>query len=192
MAAVFLALGVGATTAVFTLVDRAMPHAAPIVTCETMMDFSSDPNMAALTDLPEAAGDAIESLPELAESLSQPLVLALLGAGALALLVGCTRAASRLVDSPRLSPLAAGTVAGALAFAAISLRALALPAMGVRAAAFAGCISLVTAYFAISSVHPRLSPGAQWNADSSSQPSRCSPSPHARNSPRTSRSPISR
>lgn len=165
MAAIVLALGVGATTAVFALVDRALPHAAPSVMCETMMDYLSDPSSAMSSAMPastelsdrvsdayetsfEAAGDAIESLPDMASGLSQPIVLALLGAGALALLVACTRAASRLMDSPRASLLVAGTTLGALAVATLSLRLLALPAIGLRAVAFAGCISLLAVYFA--------------------------------------------
>jgi hypothetical protein len=165
MAAILLALGVGATTSVFVLVDRALPHAAPSVTCETMMDYSSDPSTAMAAGLPpaselsdraaeayetsfEAAGDAIESLPDVAESLTQPIVLTVLGAGALALLVACTRAASRLVESPGVSALAAGATVGALGIATLSLRMLALPAIGLRAVAFAGCISLLAVYFA--------------------------------------------
>jgi hypothetical protein len=165
MAAILLALGVGVTTAVFALVDRSLPHSAPSVTCETMMDYTSQPSQAMTVNLSgstelkdrvseayetsfEAADDAIGSVPDIAESLSQPLVLSLLGAGALVLLVACTRSASRLVDSPRVAMLAAGTTFGALAFATISLRALALPAIGVRGVVFAGCISLLAVYVA--------------------------------------------
>lgn len=165
MAVLMLSLGVGATTAVFSIVDYAMPQAAPHVSCETVMQFPRSPAGIAIADLPsreelrdrvsdayetsyETAGDAIGSIPEMAGGIGERSFLALLGAAAIALLVACTRRASRLSISPRASFMAAGTTVGALAFATLSLRALDLPAIGVRAATFALCISLLAVYFA--------------------------------------------
>ena len=41
VALLLLSLGVGVTTAAFTLVNRVMPHGAPFVSCETAIDFTS-------------------------------------------------------------------------------------------------------------------------------------------------------
>lgn len=165
MAVLLLSLGVGATTAAFSIVDYAMPPASSYATCETMMESPAAPRGVAMVDVPtreeirdrvsdayqasyESAGDAIDALPEMVSGLGERSILELLGAAAVALLVACTRAASKRITSPRVSIMAAATTAGALALAALSLRALELPAMGVRAATFALCISVVAVHFA--------------------------------------------
>ncbi|HEY8793817.1 MAG TPA: hypothetical protein VIM15_02645 [Gemmatimonadaceae bacterium] len=165
MAVLMLSLGVGATTAVFSIVDYAMPPASPYATCETMMEVPGEQSGDTIEVLPsreelrdrvsnayetsyESAGDAIGALPEMASGFGERSVLELLGAAAVALLVACTRGASRRITSPRASLMAAATTVGALAFATLSLRALGLPAIGVRAATFALCISVLAVYFA--------------------------------------------
>lgn len=165
MAVLMLSLGVGATTAVFSIVDYAMPPASPYVSCETMMEAPGNQAGITIADLSgreklrvrvsdayetsyESADDAIGSIPEMASGFGERSLLELLGAAAVALLVACTRAASRRITSPRAWLMAAVTTVGALAFATLSLRALELPAIGVRAATFSLCISVLAVYFA--------------------------------------------
>jgi hypothetical protein len=165
MAALMLSLGVGATTTVFSIVDFAMPPVSPYATCETMMEAQGNQSgdtikvssareelrdrvASAYETSYESADDALGAIPEMASGLGERSVLELLGAAAVALLVACTRGASRRITSPRASLLAAATTVGALAFATLSLRALGLPAIGVRAATFALCISALAVYFA--------------------------------------------
>jgi hypothetical protein len=165
MAVLMLSLGVGATTAAFSIVDYAMPTASTYVSCETMMEAPGNQSAVRIADLPsraelrdrvsdayetsyESADDAIGAIPEMASSLGERSLLELLGAAAVALLVACTRAASRRITAPRASLMAAATTVGALAFATLSLRALELPAIGIRAATFALCISVIAVYFA--------------------------------------------
>ncbi len=164
MAVLVLSLGVGATTAAFSIVDYAMPTASTYVSCETMMEAPGNQPGVSIADLPtreelrdrvayayetsyESADDALGAFPEMASGLGERSVLELLGAAAVALLVACTRGASRCITSPRASLMAAATTVGALAFATLSLRALELPAIGIRAATFALCISVIAVYF---------------------------------------------
>src|SRR5664279_5082859 len=142
LAVLMLSLGVGATTAVFALVDGIMPRSTPSQPCETLMSFSSLPSKFAVAKVTsdeerrdrvsdayqasvESASDAIGDIPDLADGVGPRPVLALLGAAALAFLLACTRAASGMIP-----------------------RALGLPSLGVRAVAFALCISLLAVYFA--------------------------------------------
>lgn len=165
MAALVLSLGVGAATAVFSVADDALPSAALRVRCETVMRLADNPAGLALPELRASeelrervsdayetsyatAGDAIGSLPELAGGVGARPVLALLGAGAIALLLACTRAASKVLPPSRALSTIAGTTVGALGFAALTLRAFALPTIGVRAAAFALCVALLAVCFA--------------------------------------------
>lgn len=164
MAILLLSIGVGATTAVFSLADKVMPRSAPHVTCETTMAFSSDEPSVALASLPsreelrdrvadayqtsyESAGDAIGDIPDIMDVFGERVVLAMFGAAAIAILIACTRSASRFLDSPGASMVAATTI-GALALAMLSLRALHLPMVGVRTIAFALCISVLAVHFA--------------------------------------------
>jgi hypothetical protein len=165
LAVLMLSLGVGATTAVFSIVDYAMPAASQYATCETMMEVSGHQSGVSIANLPtreelrdrvsyayetsyESADDAFGAIPEMASGFGERSVLELLGAAAVALLVACTRGASRRITLPRASLLAAATTVGALAIATLSLRALGLPAIGLRAATFALCISVLAVYFA--------------------------------------------
>jgi hypothetical protein len=165
LAVLMLSLGVGATTALFSLVDDAMPRSAATVECETVMRIAGNAPSFAIANVPsraelrdrvsdayqasvESAGDALDALPDTSDVLGEPAALALLGAVAIGFLLLCTRSASRMVTSARAPQVAIGTTAGALAVATLSLRALELPAIGVRAVAFALCISLLTVWFA--------------------------------------------
>lgn len=165
MAVLLLSIGVGATTAVFSVADRVMPRSAPYVTCETTMAFKSDDPSVVLASLPsreelrdrvaeayqtsyESAGDAIGDLPDVMDDFGERFTLAMFGAAAIAILIACTRGASRLLDSPGATMVTAGTTMGALAIATLSLRALHLPMVGVRTIAFALCISALAVLFA--------------------------------------------
>jgi hypothetical protein len=165
LAVLMLSLGVGATTAVFALVDGIMPRSTPSQPCETVMDFSSVSSNFAVAKVTsgeelrdrvsdayqtslESASDAIGDIPDLADGVGQRPVLALLGAAALAFLLACTRAASGMIARARVPLVALGTLIGALVVASLSLRALRLPSLGFRATAFALCISLLAVYFA--------------------------------------------
>jgi hypothetical protein len=165
MAVLMLSLGVGATTAVFSVADSVMPRSAPYVSCETAMEFSSGESGVALASLSsgedlrdrvadayetsyESAGDAIGAIPDIMDGFGERFILAMFGAAAIAILIACTRGASRLLDSPGATLVAAGTTIGALAIATLSLRALHLPMIGVRTIAFALCISVLAVHFA--------------------------------------------
>ena len=166
MAVLMLSLGVGATTAVFSIVDYAMPPASSYTTCETVMEAQGNHESAvSIAELPareqlrdrvayayetsyESADNALGAIPEMASGLGERSVLELLGAAAVALLVACTRGASRRTTLLRSPLMIAATMVGAVAFATLSLRALELPAIGVRAATFALCISALAVYFA--------------------------------------------
>jgi hypothetical protein len=168
MATVLLSIGVGATTAAFALVNAAAPHSAPFVTCETMLRISGDPSPSPSASIPssgalqaqvtdayqtsyEVAGDAVGSWSEVADMSGEwplaPLV-PLFAAGALALLVACARGAASLLAAPPTLLAHAGSVLGAVLVAALLIKAFGLPALGIRAIAFAIGASLVTAKFA--------------------------------------------
>lgn len=165
VAVLLLSLGVGASTAAFTLVNGVMPHSAPFVECETMVEYSSEPSMASTLVVPapgelqerisdayatsyEAAGDAVSSWSDVAGVLGERGVAVTLAAGALALLVACTRRAARLLDASRAPMIAAGAALGALPVAALIASLLGLPALGFRAIAFAVTVSMLAAHFA--------------------------------------------
>jgi len=165
MAVLMLSLGVGATTAVFSVADSVMPRSAQYVACETTMAFKSDEPGVELASLPsreelrdrvadayqtsyESAGDAIGDIPDIMDGFGERFMLAMFGTAAIAILIACTRGASRLLDSPGATMVAAATTMGALAIAALSLRALHLPMPGLRALAFALCISVLAVHFA--------------------------------------------
>lgn len=160
-----LSLGVGSATALFGFVDAVLPYSTPIAACVTMREMSGGaPSFATahistgaelkdrVSDLYEAevdnATDAIDSIPDVADGLGERAMLAGLGIAALALLLTCTRLASRWIASTSTAALAAATALGALALALLSAHELALPAIGPRAIAFAFSISLLAVYFA--------------------------------------------
>ena len=173
MAVLLLSLGVGASTAAFTLVNGAMPHSASYVTCETTVEFASDIpsvpatmptfNVPAPRELQErisdayetsyeAAGDAVDSWHDAAGDVSDlgdiggRIVALRLGAGALVLLVVCTRGASRVLASSHSSALFIVVALGALPVAALLASAFGLPALGFRGVAFMVAVSVVAAY----------------------------------------------
>ncbi len=165
LAVLMLSIGVGATTALFALVDDEMPPAAPSVRCETVMRISGGSASFAIGDVAGraelrdrvsdayhtgigSARDAIGSLPDAAQELGERPLLAALGVGALCLLVACTRAASGLMAPARAPRVAIGATAGAVMLAAFALRTIDLPMIGVRSMAFALCISLLAVWFA--------------------------------------------
>ena len=114
MAVLMLSLGVGATTAAFSIVDYAMPPASPYATCETMMEAQGNQSGDTIRTISgreelrdrvadayetsyERADDAFGAIPEMASGLGERSILELLGAAAVALLVACTRGASRRI-----------------------------------------------------------------------------------------------
>ena len=175
IAVLLLSLGVGASTAAFTLVNRVIPHSAPFVTCETTVEYSGDLS-SMLTSAPtltvpapgelqerisdayetsfEAAGDAVGSWSDAAVQMSDfgdvggRILAMLLGAGALALLLACTRGASRILATSGSSALFVVVALGALPVAAFLASAFGLPALGFRAVAFMVTLSVVAAYWA--------------------------------------------
>lgn len=165
LAVFLLSLGVGVTTVVFGLADSVLPHTT-VVTCETTMDAPGPRASFASASLPsreglrdrvsdvyeasvETAGDAIGAIPDRVDDAGDRATLMLIGAGALALLLACVRGAARLMEAPRAPfAVAAATTLGAFTFATLAARALELPAIGLRPATFAICISLLAVYFA--------------------------------------------
>ncbi|MEP7085965.1 MAG: hypothetical protein ABI884_01410 [Gemmatimonadota bacterium] len=138
VAVLMLSLGVGATTALFSLVDSVMPRSTPSIRCATVLYEASV----------ESAGDALGAFPDATDVLGGRPVLALFGACVLGFLLVCARGASGMIAAARAPLVAIGATAGALAFAALSLRALELPAIGMRATAFALCVSLLAVCYA--------------------------------------------
>jgi hypothetical protein len=119
LATVLLSFGVGAATAAFTLLNAASPHSPPHVACATLLDLSG-------------------ALP----------LAPLFAAGALAMLVACARGAARVLAEQRAPAIEAASALGALFVSAMLIDAFGMPAMGLRAAAFAICVSMLAARFA--------------------------------------------
>ena len=148
LAVLLLSLGVGASTAAFTFANGVMPHSAPFVVCETTMGYASDfPGSLALS-VPITAGD-------IGDAGARVLAM-ILAAGALALLVACTRRAARALAAPRADALIGGAALGALAVAALIGGAFGLPALGLRAVAFGVTVSMVAAHAARAEWKSRL------------------------------------
>jgi len=151
LATVLLSLGVGAATAAFTLMSTESRHAAPIVACETMLQLSGTPFAHESGDTRSADAVADEVADEVADAVddldgrSFALVLA---AGALAVLVACARGAARLLTEPCVPEVAAVSAVGALLVSATLIGVFGLPSMGLRAVAFAICVSMLAARFA--------------------------------------------
>ena len=177
IAVLLLSLGVGASTAAFTLVNGVMPHSAPFVTCETTVEYTSDLSSVPTLNVPapgelqsrisdayetsyEAAGDAVDAVDAWSDVAGQVgdvgdvgdvggrVLAVMLAAGALALLVACTRGAAWALATPRASSLFAGVALGALPIAALLTSVFGLPALGFRAIAFGVTVSVVAAYWA--------------------------------------------
>jgi hypothetical protein len=162
IAVLLLSLGVGASTAAFTLVNGVMPHSAPFVTCETTVEYASGLSTVPTLSVPapgelqarisdayetsyEAAGDAVDAWSDAAGDVGGRVFPVMLVAGALALLVACARGAARALATPRASTLIASVVLGALPVAALLASAFGLPALGIRAIAFTVSVSVVAA-----------------------------------------------
>jgi hypothetical protein len=165
MATVLLSLGAGATTAAFTLMNGATSHSAPCVDDWTTIQISDDPSTALSASVPlsvemqeqlsdahqtsyESAGDAVGSWLDVAVDMGGRPFALLFAAGALALLVACARGAASLLAAPPGFLAQAGSMLGALLVAALLINVLGLPALGIRAVAFAIGASLVAAKFA--------------------------------------------
>ena len=157
LATVLLSFGVGAATAAFTLVNDLAPHAAPYVACETMLHLSSGPPHAVISDTIsvvryqaryDAAGNAAGAWSSMTDDLDGRPLAPLFAAGALAMLVACARGAARMLAAPHSPAVAAVSAIGALLVSAMLIDVLGLPAMGLRAAAFAICVSMLAVRFA--------------------------------------------
>jgi len=172
MATVLLSFGVGSVTAAFVLMNGVAPHATTSLSCDTIMQLSSDPSMHAryasanvsspvvlqLQTLDaynasyEAAGDAsadtIEAWSDLASGLDPRLLAPLFAAAALALLIVSARTAARLLDAPRNAAIVASSAIGALVVSATLITIFGLPALGIRAIVFAIGVSALAVRFA--------------------------------------------
>jgi hypothetical protein len=165
LAAVLLSFGVGASTAAFTLMNGGARRSVRYFTCETMVGMSSDPADYMLASMPpsagvrervadayetsyEAADDAMDSWSDSAANLDGYSLAPLVAAGALAMLVACARGAARLLAAQRDTSLVIGSAIGALAVAAALVSVFGLPALGLRAFAFAISISLLSSRYA--------------------------------------------
>jgi hypothetical protein len=146
LATALLSFGVGAATAAFSLMNDLAPRVAPYVACETMLQLSSDPFTQQRAGIPIAA-EVQESISR-ADNLDLPPLAPLLAVGALAMLVACARGAARMLAAPRAPAIAMGSAIGALCVSAMLIDVFGLPAMGLRAVAFAICVSMLAVRFA--------------------------------------------
>jgi hypothetical protein len=102
----------------------------------------------------EAAGNLVSSLSDVTDDLDAHSLAPLFAAGALAMLVACARMAACMLSAPHapavaaVAAVAAIAAIGALFVSAVLVSVLGLPAMGLRAVAFALCVSLLAARFA--------------------------------------------
>ena len=96
----------------------------------------------------EAAGKAAGAWSSMTDDLDGRPLAPLFAAGALAMLVACARGASRMLAAPHSPAVAAVSAIGALLVSAMLIDVLGLPAMGLRAAAFAICVSMLAVRFA--------------------------------------------
>jgi hypothetical protein len=173
LATVLLSFGVGAATAAFTLMSAESEHAAPFVACETMLQLSSGPFARRSANVPsadevqarvteayratyepgyqaryEAELDAVSSWSDAMDDFDGRSLAPLFAAGALAILVACARGAARMLAEPRGPAVTAASAAGALFVSAMLISVFGLPTMGLRAVAFAICVSMMAARFA--------------------------------------------
>lgn len=142
LATVLLSLGVGAATSAFTLMSAQSRHAAPFVACETMLQLSGTPFVYESGDMRSA-----DEVADVVADLDGRSLAPVLAAAALAVLVACARGAARLLAEARV-PAVALVSAGALLVSATLISAFGLPSMGLRAVAFAICVSMLAARFA--------------------------------------------
>jgi len=177
LATVLLSFGVGAATAAFMLMSADAPHGAPFVSCETMLQLSQGPFAHRSDDLPTAdevqarvteayrashessyrahhqmhledAGELASSWSDVTDDLDMRSLAPLFAAAALAMLVACARGAARMIAERHASAVAAISAIGALCVSAMLVSVLGLPAMGLRAVAFAICVASLAARFA--------------------------------------------
>lgn len=146
LAALVMSLGIGFTTAAFTMATAVLPHAATTPSCDITVAYAPD-NTSVMRDVeyeaPElgdrvsdaydasmnVANDGLESTLEAVGDGAGTAVVLLAGAAALALLVACARTARRMYDGSGGAldraglARAAAMTAGAVAVATILLRA---------------------------------------------------------------------
>jgi hypothetical protein len=127
LATVLLSFGVGTATAAFTLMNAAPRHSVSFVACDTIP----------LVVEVQGLGD-----------LDVPALAPLFAAGALAMLVVSARGAARMLSAPHAPEVVAISAIGALFVSAMLISAFGLPSMGLRAVAFAICVSMLAARFA--------------------------------------------
>ncbi|MEP7065217.1 MAG: hypothetical protein ABI889_04220 [Gemmatimonadota bacterium] len=97
----------------------------------------------------EAAGDAVGSWSDVADNLDGWPLAPFFAAGALALLLKCARGAASAMTASRCPTVVAGSAMGSVIVATVLLKLLGLPGLGIRAIAFAVCVSFLAARFAI-------------------------------------------
>ena len=145
LAALVMSLGIGGTTAAFTMANAMLPHSAPTPSCDIAVSYASS-NTTMMRDVVyeapalgdrvsdmydasmDVASDGLESTLEAVGDGAGVAVMLLAGAAALALLVVCARTARGMyersggaLDHAGVARAAAMTV-GAVAVAAILLR----------------------------------------------------------------------
>ncbi|HMA03711.1 MAG TPA: hypothetical protein VKP02_15185, partial [Gemmatimonadaceae bacterium] len=167
LAAVLLSFGVGAATAAFTAMNGFTSHGGPNIACETMLAMSSGPpaymdhagaTLPSAAEVHERIADAYQASyavggvapgtwSDLGDELDLRPLVRLFAATALAMLLACTRGAARLGAATRAPAIAAGSAFGALVIATMLIGVFGLPALGLRAIAFAVSVSLLAARF---------------------------------------------
>lgn len=150
LAVLLLSLGIGATTAAFSIIDGFAPHSAHYPSCDIAASYAAD-SVAVIVDGPsgepdlrgrvsgvyeasmDAAGSSVESWVEMADAIAGKSLLVMLSAAALALLVACSNSArvlyersGRALQRSSTARVALASV-GALSVAALLLRLLAAP-----------------------------------------------------------------
>ncbi|MFI5242033.1 MAG: hypothetical protein ACHQRL_03410 [Gemmatimonadales bacterium] len=170
-----LSLGIGATTAAFSVIDAVLPRSPAYPSCSTTVSYApalgdrmSDAYQASM----DVAGGGLESWIDDAGGAADAARVLLLGAAALTLLIACSNGARSLHErSGQLLQLsgfarAAAATVGAVSVAAVLLRVMSSSSMAdllgtmsatrldIRAIAFAACVS--AAVEARRRIHPRL------------------------------------
>ena len=156
-----LSLGIGATTAEFSVIDGFMPHSAHYPSCDIAASYegdsvtvivngsSGDPELRdrvanAYEASMNAAGDGLESWAEQAGAIAGKSLLVVLSAAALALLVACANSARMLYARSGHALQRSGTALVALAsVGALSVTALLLRLLSASAAGTLGFLPAV-------------------------------------------------